>query len=132
MADFEKASREKVRFATVQGQLSVEDLWTLPLTSARSANLNDIAKALNKELKESGEEDFVNDVKKPSVIASLKFDIVKRVIEVKVKERDEAATSAKRKAEKQRILELIEKKQGAALEAKSEDELKALLAGLGD
>jgi hypothetical protein len=52
---FEKASREKLRFSTSQGQFSVEDLWNLPLTSpsGRSVNLYDIANGLNKELKES-------------------------------------------------------------------------------
>lgn len=45
MSIFEQASREKVRFQTQVGQVSVEDLWELPLSSkANKPNLDDIAK----------------------------------------------------------------------------------------
>jgi excisionase family DNA binding protein len=59
---FEKAARLKLRFASPQGNLSAEDLWDLPLTSVRlnAANLNNIAKAISRQLKAESEEDFVN------------------------------------------------------------------------
>ena len=56
---FEQASRSKFRFNSSQGLLTTEDLWDLPLTSTRYANLNDIAKELNRTLKATAEEDFV-------------------------------------------------------------------------
>lgn len=128
---FEKASREKLRFSTSQGQFSVEDLWNLPLTSpsGRSVNLYDIANGLNKELKES-KDDLFSDApaSKGTTLTQLRFDIAKHVIETKRKEREEAQATEKRKAEKQRILELLAKKKDAALEAKSEEELQKLLA----
>lgn len=129
-ADFEKASRQKIRFNTVQGTISVEDLWDLPLTSVRGLNLNDIAKGISKQIKDAGEEDFVDNVKKPNEVLSLKLDLVKRVIEVKKDERDAAEREAARKAEKQRILELIDEKRDEKLKGKTEEELREMLAKL--
>ena len=57
---FEKATRRKLRFTSAAGLLSTEDLWDLPLTSATGkANLDDIAKALNRRLKDAEEVSFV-------------------------------------------------------------------------
>jgi hypothetical protein len=49
------ASRSKFRFNTASGTITTEDLWDLPLSSGK-ANLDDIAKALNKQLKDASEE----------------------------------------------------------------------------
>jgi hypothetical protein len=50
---FEKASRLKLRFSSPAGLLTVEDLWDLPLSAqAKVANLDDIAKGLNKTLEQ--------------------------------------------------------------------------------
>lgn len=128
--NFEKASRLKVRFDTARGFLTTEDLWDLPLTSARGPNLNDIAKNLNKELKSSGEEDFVTKSNKADEVLQLKFDLVKHVIDVRLAENAEARALADKKAKKERLLELIAKKQDASLEAKSLEELQEMVAGL--
>ena len=76
---FEKAVRLKLRFDSPQGLMSAEDLWDLPLTSSRpnKANLNDIAKEVSRELKASGEEDFVNPTSKADETLQLKLEIVK-------------------------------------------------------
>ena len=55
---FERATRQKLRFETTSGNISVEDVWSLPLSSGK-LNLNDLAKALNKEIKTFDEEDFI-------------------------------------------------------------------------
>lgn len=132
MADFAAASRQKVRFITDRGQLSVEDLWDLPLTSptGKNVNLNDIAKSLFRDLKQSEEVDFVEDVKKPSTMLQLKFDLVKHVIEVKKTERDAAAKEQERKAEIQKLLEIIGTKENEELRGKSLDELRAKIREL--
>lgn len=53
---FEKATRVKLRFSTNRGELSVEDLWELPLKGTLS--LNSIAVKLKKEV--ASTEDMVD------------------------------------------------------------------------
>ncbi|MFA5457111.1 MAG: hypothetical protein WC261_05690, partial [Synergistaceae bacterium] len=60
---FEKATRMKLRIATGKGNLSVEDLWDLNL-----AQLNEVAKGLNRRVKELGEEDFLKVEKKEETL----------------------------------------------------------------
>ena len=127
---FEQAARLKLRFDSPKGLLTTEDLWDLPLTSARGANLNDIAKGLNRELKNAAEEDFVNPTVKPDVVPQLKFDVVKRVIDVRLAENEAARLTAERRDKKDRLLELIARKQDESLAAKSVEELQAMVEGL--
>ena len=129
---FEKASRLKVRFSTPQGQLSAEDLWDLPLTSnTNKANLDDIAKGLSRLLKSTdSEESFVLKTKPADTKNAIAFEIVKRVITVRLAENEEARKSQENKTKKQQIMNLINQKQDAALGEKSIEELTALMAGL--
>ena len=122
---FEKASKLKLRFS-YKGLVSVEDLWDISLTE-----LNIIAKGVNRELKEiAGEEDFIsvpNSSSKARDTLQLKLDILKHIIAVKMEQRDALKASKEKAEQKQKILEIISKKQDAALENKSIEELKALL-----
>ena len=122
---FEKASKLKLRFS-YKGLVSVEDLWDISLTE-----LNTIAKGVNKELKDvAGEEDFIsvpNSSSKARDILQLKLDILKHIIAVKMEQRDALKASKEKAERKQKILEIISKKQDADLENKSIEELKALL-----
>ena len=47
---FAKATRDKVKFVTVKGEISIEDLWDLPLTSEKGFDLDSIARKIAKEL----------------------------------------------------------------------------------
>jgi hypothetical protein len=113
---FEQAVRLKLRFDSPKGALTIEDLYDLPLTSVRSANLNDIAKALNRELKETGEEDFVNKVANGNAVLQLKFDIVKHVIDTRLAENEAAAQKRNKAEQKDRILAIIARKQDEKLQ----------------
>ncbi len=130
---FEKATQLKLRFDSPKGQLSVEDLWELPLTSKTGkVNLDDVAKDLYRQLKESTNTvSFVDESQKGDEILQLKFDIVKRVIEVK-KAMAAAQYEARERAEKkQKIMALIEEKKNETLSQASIEELEAQLAALG-
>lgn len=126
---FEQAVRMKLRFETAKGALTVEDLYDLPLTSANRPNLNDIAKGLSRYLREN-EEDFVGTASKSDTAAQLKFAIVKHVIAVRLAENEAAKAAAERRETKNRIMELIAKKQDESLQSKSLEELQAMVATL--
>ena len=73
---FEIASRNKLRVPTTKGDLTVEQLWDLPLKSANGLSLDSIAIALNKQL-ESKATSFVDEVQAPeSSNTKVLFDIV--------------------------------------------------------
>lgn len=119
---FEKASKIKLRFPSSKGMLTTEDLWDLSLQQ-----LNSLAKDLNKKVKESAEPDFLEVKSDSDTITKLQFDIVIQVLTKKKEEGTARAEAAANKAKNARILELIGKKQDAALENLSEEELKKLL-----
>lgn len=129
---FEKAVRLKLRFASPQGALSVEDLWDLPLTSIRVnvANLNNVAKEISRQLKNAGEEDFVAPKVGADEVLQLKLEIVKRVIFVRQEENAAERATAERKEKKEKLLELIARKQDQQLEGKPLEELQAMVESL--
>lgn len=129
---FEVASRQKLRFATGKGLLSVEDLWDLPLSSpSGKVSLNEIAIELHRELRSVSEiVSFVDDSAKPDQTIQLRFDLVKHVIEQRKRENAEAAAAKTRAETKQQLLAALAKKREGAIDAMSEDELMKRLAEL--
>lgn len=121
---FDKATRLKLRFESNKGLLSVEQVWDLSLTA-----LNEMAKSLSRQVKaaETDEEDFIGAKSNVDSELQLRFDVVKHIIGVKLKERDDSKDAAERKANNQVILELIQRKKQQELEGKSVEELEALL-----
>lgn len=127
MSIFEQASRIKVRFDSGQGMLTVEDLWDLPLTHKTRVSLDGVAKKVNKDLKESQEESFVVSTSTTNKIHQLKMDIVKHVIGVRLEEAKEVEERQQKAIQKQKIMEVIQRKKDEDLESKSMEELEALL-----
>lgn len=129
---FEYAARNKLRFQTSVGNLSVEDLWELPLTNSRGPHLKGIATVLTAQLKESSKEelDFFNETDEVDPTLQTKFDIVKHIATTRVAE-NKAKTTAKEKADKKKeIRALIADKKKESLASKSLEELEALEAKL--
>lgn len=127
---FEKAARFKLRFETPLGNLSVEDLWDLPLTSNRNVSLDDVARNLHRSIKEAEEESFVVKATSANEKLQLGFDIVKHIIEVRLAENEAEKTKAENKAKKQKLLSLIADKQDESLKASSVEELQAMVEAL--
>lgn len=124
---FEKASRQKIRFDSPKGMLTVEDLWDLPLSSGVGrANLDDIARALHKQTKSGDDVSFVVKERKSDETVQLKFDIVKHIIDVRLAENEANAKAQTLKEKKQYILGLIAQKELEADSAKSIEELKKI------
>jgi hypothetical protein len=123
---FEQATRAKLRFTTPNGMLGIEDLWDLPLTSRR-ANLDDIARYLDAELKSSAAVSFVKEVSETNAATKLAFDVVLHIINVKLAEQKAASLAADNREKKQRIMAIIEQKQAEALSASSIEDLQQML-----
>lgn len=120
---FESATKNKLRFKAPNGLVTSEDLWDLPLTQ-----LDTIAKSLRKELRE--EDDSFIDNSKSNVLLELKFEVVKRVIAVKLEEREAAQLKRSNAAKKQKILEVLEEKKTGVLHDMSVEDLEKELAKL--
>lgn len=127
------AARRKFRFPSPKGQLNVEQLFDLPLTSAAGASLDGTAKAINRDLQAAGEESFVltadNSVRNE---LQAKLDVVREVIAVRQSEANEAKTRAAKSAERQRLLEALEQAERGELAAQTPEQLRRRLAELAD
>ncbi len=129
---FEKASRMKLRFTTSLGSVTAEDLWDLPLIGDEGASLDDIAKKMSKNIKQCDDESFVIQAKPNPHLEALevKFEIVKRIITVKLADAERAQNAAVRKTEKEKLLRIIANKKDAALEDVSVDDLEKMVNDL--
>lgn len=122
MENYKLASREKLRFQTPKGLLSVEQLWDLSLS-----DLDALAVALESEHKESGKKSFLVKSSAKDKTAKLKFDIVLDVLSTKVDEKNAASEAAEVKEHNKKILTLIAEKQDESLKGKSIAQLEKML-----
>lgn len=128
---FELASREKFRFPSTRGELNVEQLWDLPLESRAGLDLDSVAKAVNKEVNASKEESFVKSRTVASTLLEAKLGVVKRIIEVKLEDREVAYKAAENRRLKSQLTDILAEKQNAALRELSEEELQEKISELG-
>lgn len=128
---FEKATRQKLRFNTQRGELSVEQLWDLPLQSASGVDLDTLARGVNKELKDSNEESFVTAPTPASEKLFLKLAVIKHIIFVKLQEATVKQEEARRKSEIDKLTQILERKKDQDLENLSIEELETRLSKLG-
>ena len=128
---FEKASRQNLMFETTKGLLNVTDLWELPLTNHKSGvvNLDDIAKALHVKLRDDVQISFVNTDK--AVVESedsLRFEIVKHIINVLEAEQKEEQLRCEKAAKKQQMLGILAQKEASDLMSLPMDELRKMIS----
>lgn len=121
---FEVAVREKYRFP-YKGMISTEDLWDLSVNA-----LDSIFKTLNKERKNADEESLLDVKDNVNTILENKIAIIKYVVNVKQAEAAEKLLEREKKQQKQKIMNLIAKKQDETLENMSQEELLKKLSEL--
>jgi len=126
---FEKITRKKIWFSTPKGNLSIEDVWDLPLTG-NGLNLDDLAKELNKEVQDS-RMSFVNPGR-GNEEASLKLEAVIYIIDTKIEEAERRAEARKAKERKQKLLEILEEKELKRLSKKKAEDIKEELRELDE
>jgi hypothetical protein len=128
---FEKATQEKFRYPSTKGLLTTEQLWELPLTAKSGFSLDDVAKAVNAELKAIDTESFVATETNPAkATLETKLEVVKHVIAVRLAEDQAAKAKAAKKLEKEKLLAVLDRKQDAVLENLTEAELLARINNL--
>ncbi|GAB3845475.1 hypothetical protein GCM10029963_23830 [Micromonospora andamanensis] len=131
MTIFEKATREKFRYPSTKGLLTTEQLWELPLTAKSGFSLDDVAKAVNAELKAIDTESFVATETNPAkATLETKLEVVKHVIAFRIAEDQAAKAAAAKKLEKEKLLAVLGRKQDAVLENLTEAELLARINNL--
>ena len=130
---FETGTRLRLRFTTTKGDVSIEDLWDMPLTAVGVNNkfdLDNLALSLENELGTTATKSFVKKTVNKNGIIQLKFDIVKYIIEVKLAEAEVAKNAKEKKAKKTKLLELLAQKRDDALGAMSEEDILKELESL--
>ncbi|MFI6761988.1 hypothetical protein ACIBF5_22890 [Micromonospora sp. NPDC050417] len=131
MTIFEKATRGKFRYPSAKGLLTTEQLWELPLTAKSGFSLDDVAKAVNAELKAIDTESFVATETNPAkATLETKLEVVKHVIAIRLSEDQAAKAAAAKKLEKEKLLAVLGRKQDAVLENLTEAELLARINNL--
>lgn len=131
MSNFKKAARLKLRFPSIKGLLSVEQLYDLTLTSKAGFDLDSVAKSINGLLRVASEDSFVNT--KPNAeqtLNQLKLDLVKEVIADKIAENEANAKAVANRHEREKLLTVLEGKKDAALANLSEAELEERIRAL--
>nr|DAZ61368.1 MAG TPA: hypothetical protein [Caudoviricetes sp.] len=121
---FINATRNNYQFP-FRGMINVIDLWDLSLT-----NLDSVFKTLNAEVKKSEEESLLNTKSKEDEEISNKIEIVKYIVGVKLDEKKKREDAKKNAEMRQRLLEIKAKRQDAALENMSDEDLDKALAEL--
>lgn len=128
---FQYATRNKLRFASAKGELTVEQLWDVPLRSSDGFNLDAIARTANKTFKDATEESFVTTTRTPAhTRLEMTLEVVKNVIATRLAEEDAAKRRAENKKEKEKLLEILAEKQAGKLSELSEKELQKRIAAL--
>jgi uncharacterized membrane protein len=122
MEFYKLASKQKLRFQTSKGNLSVEQLWELS-----EAELDALAVSLEDEYNQSGKKSFLVKRSVKDKTTKMKFDIVLDILNTKVEERQSAEERAEKRAKNKKIIELIAEKQDESLKGKSIKQLEAML-----
>lgn len=132
---FKQAARENLRFSTIKGQLSVEDLFNLSLKRTNDSRLlksliKDLYEKVKKKDELSSELSFLessNPTSKEESLDKLRYDVSVDVFKTMKVELDEEKKKANDKEHNEKILNLIAQKQDEQLKEASIEELKAQL-----
>lgn len=122
---YKEASKMKLRFSTVKGNLSVEDLWDLNLTA-----LDKMAVAIDEQISKNPKKSFISETTPEDKVSKLKLDILKDIISTKLEEKAKKDSEKQKISERNKLLEILAKKEEASLENLSIEELKKKIAEL--
>lgn len=123
---YKKASKEKLRFQTNRGVLTVEQLWDLDL---KTNDLSNAIKSVKKILKKNDDDElsFLEDTKVVDVENQLRFDILKDVYLTKKQEDEERTKALKDKGHNEKIMAIMSERKDEELRSMPYEELEKLL-----
>lgn len=121
---FEIATRNRYRF-NYKGVMTVEDLWSLSVEA-----LDSIFKTLNRQKKTADEDSLLATKTAADTELANKIELVKYIVSVKLAEAEARANAAEKKAKRDKILEIMAKKQDETLENMDLKDLEVELAKL--
>ena len=121
---FEIATRNRYRF-NYKGVMTVEDLWSLLVE-----DLDAIFKMLNRQKKTADEDSLLATKSAEDQDLANKIDIVRYIVSVKLAEAAERVSAAEKKAQRDKIMEIVAKKKDKALEDMGIDDLMKKLKEL--
>lgn len=121
---FEAASRNKFRFS-YKGSITTEDLWDLSLTA-----LDSIYKDLNRKTKQNQEESLLEAKSKDNELLDMQIEIIKHIVAVKKQEATDKLLAKEHREKKQKIMEILAKRDDEALEKTSDEDLRKMLEEL--
>ena len=129
---FEQAARLKLRFAVgTRVNLTVENLWDLPLTNVKGEDLDHIAIELQEKLSTNEKSFVVQQSKtKETQVNQLKFDIVKYIIDVRLEEQKVANLERQRAQEISTLKELQKQAKIRDLQNLSSEEIEERIKSL--
>lgn len=127
-----KAARNKFRFPSSKGPLTLEQLWDLPLQSKSGTSLDIIAQELDTQVQAAGRTSFVDKGNNPAKVElEEKLTIVVGVIETIQAENAAARQKLAQRAERDTLIEALHDKKKADILNLSTAELEARIAALG-
>lgn len=121
---FEIASKLKLRFP-YRGNISVEDLWDLPLE-----DLDTIFKTLNREAKQSSEESLLDAKSDADEKLEMQIAIVKHIVGVKQREAAARLEARERREQRRKLEAILYEKRDEEIRNKSAEEIEAMLKDL--
>lgn len=119
---FKRASKQSLRFLPGSGVMTADDLWQLPLTV-----LDAYAIQLKNELKNAETESFIKPAAPSDREKTLRFEIVRDIIETRVADLDKATKSRATKAKNAKIREAIANKKDSVLQEASLEDLEKMI-----
>lgn len=122
---FEYATRNKIRFSTERGYLTVEDLWDLPLISTRGLSLDQVGRDLRKAIRENEEESLVEVYNPIENEMTIMFNIVKHIIDTKQQENINRKNKAEKDLKIKKLEEILARKTEDSLNELSIDDIQA-------
>ncbi len=118
---FELATRCKYRFP-YRGQITIEDLWDL-----RPTDLDSVFKTLNAEAKKASEESLLEPKTEKDEELSNKIEIIKYIVSTKLAEQAAKESEKANKEKKQKLLAIKARREEAALENISDEQLNKMI-----